>query len=474
MSRLFPVVTAIVLSISVIASVTYAENVCCDSSDYRMDIYSDGKKVGYSRTSVKHSEDNIIVSGESGIDVTLMGNRQTVRTSSEYVMNDNSVVRFSYKINSGTLNLDLDGTRNNGRIEIMNSRGEKRYVQTDADRKYIPSSFLPYILKSGGLKQGKRLRVHIFDPVTFYTGGDTEKLTADIDVGAKERVSTPAGSYTAYKVDVSFLGTETSAWITPGGLKIKEYIPPGFVSYLSANQDSGSGTYSSVDIPEKTAVHVSKKIENPRDVKELTVRIGGDISTDKTDIHDGYRQFLNGRDLLIVPVKQYPDPSLSPSAEVFDRYLEGSNLINPDHPGIREKSIEIAGDEDNRRKKVELINNWIYNNIEKTAVFSIPDAAEVFETLRGDCNEHTVLFTALARASNIPVKVVMGLVYVGGSFQYHAWNEVYTDRWIPVDSTFGQVPADATHIKILEGDISRSPEILSVVGKIELDVLYYE
>lgn len=45
MSRLFPIVTAIVLCVSVIVSVAYAENICCDSSDYRMDIYSDGKKV---------------------------------------------------------------------------------------------------------------------------------------------------------------------------------------------------------------------------------------------------------------------------------------------------------------------------------------------------------------------------------------------------------------------------------------------
>jgi len=91
--------------------------------------------------------------------------------------------------------------------------------------------------------------------------------------------------------------------------------------------------------------------------------------------------------------------------------------------------------------------------------------------LKGDCNEHAVLFAALTKAVGIPVKVVLGVVYLDGRFYYHAWNEVYLGKWVPVDSTFGQMPSDATHIKFIEGDISKSPEILKVVGKIKLEVI---
>ena len=37
---------------------------------------------------------------------------------------------------------------------------------------------------------------------------------------------------------------------------------------------------------------------------------------------------------------------------------------------------------------------------------------------------------------------------------------------MPVDPTFGQVPADATHIKLVEGDLDRQVEIMGVMGRL--------
>ena len=94
-------------------------------------------------------------------------------------------------------------------------------------------------------------------------------------------------------------------------------------------------------------------------------------------------------------------------------------------------------------------------------------------TKEGDCNEHTVLFASLARTLGVPTKVILGIVYQDGKFFYHAWNEVFLGEWVALDSTYGQMPADSTHIKIIEGDISRSSEIMQIVGKLELDILSY-
>jgi transglutaminase-like putative cysteine protease len=95
----------------------------------------------------------------------------------------------------------------------------------------------------------------------------------------------------------------------------------------------------------------------------------------------------------------------------------------------------------------------------------------VLETRKGDCNEHGTLFTALARAAGIPTKLVLGLVFLDGKFYYHAWNEAFVGKWIAIDPTFGQFPADASHIKFVEGNLNKSAEILRLVGKIELDVV---
>ena len=67
---------------------------------------------------------------------------------------------------------------------------------------------------------------------------------------------------------------------------------------------------------------------------------------------------------------------------------------------------------------------WIEKNIKKRPVLSLPDALSTLENRMGDCNEHAVLFAAMARAVYIPAKIEAGVVYLNGRFYYHAWNLV--------------------------------------------------
>ena len=112
----------------------------------------------------------------------------------------------------------------------------------------------------------------------------------------------------------------------------------------------------------------------------------------------------------------------------------------------------LCGGKDARKAALR-IKNWVYKEIAKEPTVSIPNALEVLQTKKGDCNEHTVLFNAIARAAGIPAKTVVGVVYLRGAFYYHAWSEVWIGEWISVDSVLNQFPADATHIKFLEGEI---------------------
>ena len=113
----------------------------------------------------------------------------------------------------------------------------------------------------------------------------------------------------------------------------------------------------------------------------------------------------------------------------------------------------------------------MYNEIKKEPTISIPNALEVLDTKKGDCNEHTVLFNALARAAGIPARTVVGMVYLRGAFYYHAWSEVWLGRWISLDSVLDQFPADVTHIKFVEGEIDRQIDILQLIGNLKIEVL---
>ena len=68
----------------------------------------------------------------------------------------------------------------------------------------------------------------------------------------------------------------------------------------------------------------------------------------------------------------------------------------------------------------------------------------------GQCADYADLFTELARSLEIPAKTVFGLAYYDSEtpeFRFHAWNEVSIGgERMTVDPTWGQFPADATHI----------------------------
>jgi len=103
----------------------------------------------------------------------------------------------------------------------------------------------------------------------------------------------------------------------------------------------------------------------------------------------------------------------------------------------------------------------------------LPSAREVLRTKVGDCNEHTALFVAMARAAGIPARIAVGLVFIHGAFYYHAWPEVYVDPgvWLPVDPTLNQFPADATHLRLARGGLEKQAAILPLIGRLKITIL---
>ena len=91
----------------------------------------------------------------------------------------------------------------------------------------------------------------------------------------------------------------------------------------------------------------------------------------------------------------------------------------------------------------------------------IPNSQGVLETLdsgRGDCTEFADLFTTLARSIGIPTQTVFGIVYEQGEvpkMAFHAWNEIQINKkFLEIDPTWQQIPADGTHIKLSQNTIS--------------------
>ena len=152
-------------------------------------------------------------------------------------------------------------------------------------------------------------------------------------------------------------------------------------------------------------------------------------------------------------------------------FLDAEPLLEVNNPKISALAKRLRGSDTDPRIVAERINRWVYDSLHKTITIGVPSALATLEARRGDCNEHTQLAVALTRAAGIPARVAAGLAYVDGKFYYHAWPEIWLERWVAVDPTFGQFPADAAHLRLTVGGLGRQADLLRLMGPLKIDVL---
>jgi transglutaminase-like putative cysteine protease len=154
-----------------------------------------------------------------------------------------------------------------------------------------------------------------------------------------------------------------------------------------------------------------------------------------------------------------------------DELLRATPDVDADHPRIRALAREIVGTEPGVYGAAVKIEREVYRRLEKAYGVSRDRASEVLTLGKGDCTEHALLFTALARAAGVPTRQVHGLVFASyedgvPAMYWHAWVEVKAgDEWIALDPTFGQAVADPTHIALGRGT---QVDTVGLLGAIEI------
>jgi hypothetical protein len=243
---------------------------------------------------------------------------------------------------------------------------------------------------------------------------------------------------------------------------------------LDTQERSASGAGGDEDILESTAIAANAPI-NKRTLNTLRVRLT-DVDLKGYDLEGG-RQTLR-RDTLIISrepasalVASYPLPGDVRHRVRFRTDLAREPLLQVGDPKIITLALRLAGSDRDARVVAERINRWVHDSLKKEITFGVPNALQVLESRSGDCNEHTQLFLALARSLGIPSRAAAGLALVDGKFYYHAWPEIFLGAWVAVDPTFGQFPADAAHLRFVNGGLARQTELLRLIGNLKIDVL---
>jgi len=250
---------------------------------------------------------------------------------------------------------------------------------------------------------------------------------------------------------------EIREWVSPDGQILRAEMPELKVSSQVAPWRQAL-TWSG-DAGVQDTLKISLPIRSHEDVEALEVEVqtrSGDatelfVSDHRQKVHPG-----SARTARIQIRRADPKSETRNSKSETRKYLGPTEYIQSDHPRIVSRVKRILGEERDATRAVRRILEWVYNHmegIERDVKFK--SALEVLDTMEGTCSEYTVLFTALARAAGIPARACVGLLPISGTdLGLHMWAQVHLDGWMDVDPSWNQMPADAAHIKVAQGDVS--------------------
>ena len=167
-------------------------------------------------------------------------------------------------------------------------------------------------------------------------------------------------------------------------------------------------------------------IDEPRDVRRLRLRLdGADLSAPRSGGRRRSASTATSSSCAIRRRSRPGPPTRTPRA-TWRRSRSSRATRRRSSP----KPTPRCAASPARRARAERLTRYVNALLDKKPTVSLPSAREVLRTKVGDCNEHTALYVAMARALGIPARIAVGLVYIHGAFYYHAWPEVYLDEGI--------------------------------------------
>ncbi len=438
-----------------------------------MEIFLHDKKIGYSRSIVQPLEGGYTVHEALFMRLNLLDRPSLIRSETRAVVDDGFRLRhFSFTMQSGATTFTVSGDVDGNWLIIRREGTPDRKIRLRGSP-YIDSS-LNYLFKREPLVVGKSFSVPFFDPSTLST------RIMSIRVAGQETVKIRNIPYRAYRLETAVMGQQVFFWLDEQGNVLKESGLMG-LTLVRSNPDQATRDLSpsgGEDFYDLASLKSDKRFSRPRLLRYLKVQLEGIDRTpfDVAGLTGNRQQYRQG--VLEVATEKVPRkgsyslPYVSRSSPM-KRYLKPEINIETEDPGIRKQAREIVRREHDPVRAARRLLAWVYMKLDKRPVMTVPSAREVLKTRTGDCNEHAVLLTAFLRASGIPARLCAGLVYARGKFYYHAWTEGYVGRWISMDATLDQMPADATHITLARGNLEKQAAIIALIGKLKIKVLDY-
>ncbi|MDI6726811.1 MAG: transglutaminase-like domain-containing protein, partial [Smithellaceae bacterium] len=437
-----------------------------DQESWRI-ITQGGARIGYTHRRFTRGTSSYHLEEEVFMRLNQLGLVQDVETSLHATFdNQGSPSSFTYRLVSGVFQYRLQGMIEEGQlILLVGGPGDLRKTILPLEGKPYLASGLVEALGLLPWQEGESREFQLLDPSV------PAIRPARVVYLGREKINLAGQTYQGKKYSLSLAGAEQFAWLSDEGEVLKETGLLGITIEKATREEARRDFPVSpgLDLAEMAAIRADKTIDDPPSLSRLTLRLLN-LPTGGLSLEGGRQTFRDGL-LTITKEALPPGPAKTTPPPGTEKSLAVTALIQSDHPRIREALAKIISPGDRPPVKAKKILNWVYKNIEKRPVISVPNALDTLVNRAGDCNEHAVLLAALARAAGLPAGIEAGLVYQGGRFYYHAWNVFYLDGWVTADATFGQMPADATHIRLVRDEGAGLVALLGVIGKLGIEIV---
>jgi len=450
-------------------------------------VYYRGEKMGFTVSQTIRTDEGFELQEDARLVMNLFGSTSTTTIhTTAWVDRDFALKAFEFSLDPGTGPIQVRGA-----VNAPGSRPEGGQLLTVAiisgsatrteERRLTEAPVITQnlfrLLATRGFEEGSRHQWTVFDPATLTSA------PVDVRIGGREVVRTRDGVIPAFRVDMAFHGLTTTSWVTDTGDVVREESPLGLMTLRESPEEAqGLAVPDRVqrDLLRMSAVvpEMRRRIDEPRDVRRMVLRLEGP-GVPGADL-EGVGQTVDGSTIEIRDPQTLQAGPADPGAAAF---LAPEPFLESDAPEIiAEATLALKG-VTGARARAERLTRYVNALLDKKPTVSLPSAREVLRTKVGDCNEHTALYVAMARAAGIPSRIAVGLVFVRGvqgAFYYHAWPEVYLDEgngrglWLPVDPTFNQFPADGTHLRLVRGGLDKQAAILPLIGTLKITVVDLE
>ncbi len=454
-------------------------------------IYQGNQKIGYAVSRVAAFGTGYRLWNVSRIRLELLNQTQDISLDVQAKVDDRySIDEVEFEAKSGYMEFRARGVRVGKDLDLtINTGGKEINHRLHFDEP--PKMGEDWIMRESlaDAAPGDSIQFSFFEPMS------QKSLPMRVKAVAEEEVEIESKKYDCLKLEITMAGQSQWAWISRDGELVKEYHPgTGFTTLMEDRDKALDVDWEAaghVDIISRLMVPSSSVINKPRSVGLLKVELQ-EAPLEGLELSFPPRQTVAGRKVTVtmeraIPAIGYALPiaeSLPDKAEKMKKWLEPTPFIQSGDEKIIEAARAAAGQSQDAVTAVDQIILWMDREIEPSLVTSIPSALEVLERKKGACKEHSILFVAMARSLGIPARMAAGIVYsdeqIIDGFYYHAWAEVYLadadghGQWVAVDPTFHQNPADATHLRLILGDMEDMISLMNVVGVLKVKVEDYK